>query len=54
MNESELKLNAIINALKALINYGEKTKDNRTPISCEIIIDDLYELRRLLHEDLHS
>lgn len=54
MNKSELKLTAIIDALESLINYGGKNANNKTPISCEVIIENLYELRRLLHEDLHS
>lgn len=54
MNKSEAKLEAVIDALETLIRHGVKSDNNRTPISCEIIIEDLYELRRLLHEDLHA
>lgn len=54
MNKSKLKLNAIIHALETLIDYGHKTGENKTQISCEVILEDLYALRRLLHEDLHS
>ena len=54
MNKSEAKLTAIIEALEELIMHGKKSGNNRTPISCEIIIEDLYILARLLHEDLHS
>lgn len=54
MTESEKKLDAIIGGMEALINYGSKNKDNETPITCEPFIEELYELRRLMREDLHS
>ena len=52
--KSEYKLEATIDSLEFLINHGLKDSIGKTSIHCEVVIEDLYELRRLLHEDLHS
>lgn len=53
MTESEKKLEAMIAAIEGVLMHGMKS-NGRTPISCELIIEELYDLRRSLHEDLHG